>query len=106
VKRLLGILHMPTHRFLNFARAVSLLDLLGPLSGCKDPIRVYFSVSQQLPTEFAERQLAEGKTLRTGEGSELGLIRIKCGVRPRSHSPVLTVLRNIRALCISISGTT
>ena len=30
-------------------------------------------MSQQLPTEFAERQLAEGKTLRTDEGSDLEL---------------------------------
>ena len=45
-------------------------DLLGPSSGPLttvvqiDPIRVYFSVSQQLMTLMGERMLAEGKSLR------------------------------------------
>jgi membrane fusion protein (multidrug efflux system) len=54
-------------------------NLVGPSTGSLtsvskiDPIRVYFSVSQQLMTQLAERQLADGKALRTGEGPPLEL---------------------------------
>jgi RND family efflux transporter MFP subunit len=50
-------------------------DLVGPGSGALttvaqiNPIRVYFSVSQQLLTQLQERMLAEGKKLRE-EGGE------------------------------------
>jgi membrane fusion protein (multidrug efflux system) len=50
-------------------------DLLGPGSGALttvvqiNPIRVYFSVSQQLLTQIQEHMLADGKRLRT-EGGE------------------------------------
>jgi membrane fusion protein, multidrug efflux system len=50
-------------------------DLVGPGSGTLttvvqiNPIRVYFSVSQQLLTQIQEHMLAEGKRLRT-EGGE------------------------------------
>jgi RND family efflux transporter MFP subunit len=50
-------------------------DLVGPGSGPLttvaqiNPIRAYFSVSQQLMTQIQEEMLAEGKTLRT-EGGE------------------------------------
>jgi membrane fusion protein (multidrug efflux system) len=55
-------------------------DLLGPGGGALttvtkiNPIRVYFSVSQQLMTELAERILAEGRETRTGEGPPLELV--------------------------------
>jgi membrane fusion protein, multidrug efflux system len=55
-------------------------DLLGPGAGAlttvtkSNPIRVYFSVSQQLMTELAERVLAEGREIRTGEGPPLELV--------------------------------
>jgi len=57
-------------------------DLIGPNTGQLttvtkiEPIRVYFSVSQQLMTQMQERGLAEGKsTMRTsGEGPEIELI--------------------------------
>src|SRR5262249_50641784 len=45
-------------------------DLVGPSTGpltsvaTIDPIRAYFSVSQQFLTEFQERALAEGRALR------------------------------------------
>jgi membrane fusion protein (multidrug efflux system) len=47
-------------------------DLLGPGSGPLttvqqvDPMRVYFSVSQELMSEFIARAVAEGRELRTG----------------------------------------
>ncbi len=50
-------------------------DLLGPGSGPLttvaqvDPIRVYFSVSQQLMSQLIERVLAEGRGLRTGSNA-------------------------------------
>lgn len=50
-------------------------DLVGPGSGQLttvvqlDPIRVYFSVSQQLLTEILERMLADGKKLRYEGGN-------------------------------------
>ena len=53
-------------------------DLLGPSSGPLttvvqiNPIRVYFSVSQQLMVLIGERMLAEGKTLRGGKGDYRG----------------------------------
>jgi RND family efflux transporter MFP subunit len=49
-------------------------DLVGPATGPLttatqiDPMRVYFTVSQQLATELQQRVLAEGKTLRSSEG--------------------------------------
>jgi membrane fusion protein (multidrug efflux system) len=56
-------------------------DLIGPSTGQLttvakvEPIRVYFSVSQELVTQMQERRIAEGKsTVRTGEGPELELI--------------------------------
>ena len=57
-------------------------DLLGPGSGPLttvqqvDPMRVYFSVSQELMSQFIERALAEGRALRmgtNGAGLELTL---------------------------------
>jgi membrane fusion protein (multidrug efflux system) len=54
-------------------------DLVGPSTGALttvakiDPIRVNFYVSQVFATGFQMRQLAAGKTLRTGEGPELQL---------------------------------
>ena len=48
------------------------VDLLGPGSGPLttvaqiDPMRVYFSVSQQLMSQLIDRALAEGRGLRTG----------------------------------------
>ena len=53
-------------------------DLVGPGSGALttvvqiNPIRVYFSVSQQLLTEILERMLAAGKKLRYGGGDYQG----------------------------------
>jgi len=53
-------------------------DLLGPSSGALttvvqiNPIRAYFSVSQQLLTEILERMLADGKKLRYEGGDYQG----------------------------------
>ncbi len=53
-------------------------DLVGPGSGALttvaqvNPIRVYFSVSQQLLTEIQERMLAEGRKLRAENGEYQG----------------------------------
>jgi membrane fusion protein (multidrug efflux system) len=53
-------------------------DLVGPGSGALttvvqlNPIRVYFSVSQQLLTEIVERMLADGKKLRYEGGTNQG----------------------------------
>jgi RND family efflux transporter MFP subunit len=53
-------------------------DLVGPGSGALttvvqiNPIRVYFSVSQQLLTEILERMLADGKKLRYEGGTYQG----------------------------------
>lgn len=55
-------------------------NLVGPGSGTLttvsqvDPMRAYFSVSQQLMTRMMERALAEGKQLRTGNGPEVEVI--------------------------------
>ena len=56
-------------------------DLVGPGTGplttvtSIQPMRAYFSVSQQFVTEYQERALAEGKVLRSGEsGPALELI--------------------------------
>ena len=64
-------------------------DLLGPGSGPLttvqqvDPIRVYFSVSQELMSQFIERALAEGRGLRTGtNGAGLELILASGSVYP------------------------
>jgi len=64
-------------------------DLLGPNTGPLttvtkiEPIRVYFSVSQQLMTQMQERRLAAGKgTSRTGEGPELELVLAAGSVYP------------------------
>jgi membrane fusion protein (multidrug efflux system) len=48
----------------------------GPLTTVSkiDPIRVYFSVSQQLMIEVQERRLAAGEPLRTGEGPPLEVV--------------------------------
>ncbi|HXA44173.1 MAG TPA: efflux RND transporter periplasmic adaptor subunit [Candidatus Angelobacter sp.] len=54
-------------------------DLVGPGSGALttvqtvDPIRVYFSVSQQLLTKLMEERLAEGKKIDSPEGTPLEL---------------------------------
>jgi membrane fusion protein (multidrug efflux system) len=53
-------------------------DLVGPGSGALttvvqiNPIRVYFSVSQQLMTQIQERMLANGKKLRAANGEYQG----------------------------------
>jgi membrane fusion protein (multidrug efflux system) len=53
-------------------------DLVGPGSGALttvvqiNPIRVYFSVSQQLMTQIQERMLAAGKKLRAANGEYQG----------------------------------
>ncbi len=53
-------------------------DLVGPGSGALttvaqiNPIRAYFSVSQQLLTRIQERMLAEGRKLRTATGEYQG----------------------------------
>jgi RND family efflux transporter MFP subunit len=53
-------------------------DLVGPGSGALttvaqvNPIRVYFSISQQLLTEIQERMLASGKKLRGASGEYQG----------------------------------
>ena len=53
-------------------------DLVGPGSGALttvaqiNPIRVYFSVSQQLMTTIQERMLADGKRLRDADGNYQG----------------------------------
>ena len=53
-------------------------DLVGPGSGALttvaqiNPIRAYFSVSQQLMTEVQQRMLAEGRKLRTENGEYQG----------------------------------
>jgi membrane fusion protein, multidrug efflux system len=53
-------------------------DLVGPGSGALttvaqiNPIRVYFSVSQQLLTEIQERRLADGQKLRDANGHYQG----------------------------------
>jgi membrane fusion protein (multidrug efflux system) len=64
-------------------------DLVGPGTGPLttvtkiDPMRVYFSVSQQFITEYQERALAEGKTLRTGKaGPVLELVLSTGNVYP------------------------
>jgi membrane fusion protein, multidrug efflux system len=65
-------------------------DLIGPSTGQLttvtkiEPIRVYFSVSQQLMTQMQERRLAEGKTtIRTSrEGPQLELILASGTVYP------------------------
>jgi RND family efflux transporter MFP subunit len=67
-------------------------DLVGPGSGALttvvqiNPIRVYFSVSQQLLTEILEHMLAEGKKLRyeggTNQGPPLELILASGSVYP------------------------
>lgn len=55
-------------------------NLVGPSSGPlttvvqTDPMRVYFSLSQQLLTQVMERRIADGKDAREGEGPELNLI--------------------------------
>jgi membrane fusion protein, multidrug efflux system len=55
-------------------------NLVGPSSGqlttvtTVDPIRVYFSVAQQIITEIQQRMLAEGQTPGQGEGAPLELI--------------------------------
>ncbi len=55
-------------------------DLVGPGSGPlttvvqMDPIRVYFSVSQQLLTKILERRLAAGKAAHADAGPELELV--------------------------------
>jgi membrane fusion protein, multidrug efflux system len=66
-------------------------NLIGPNSGLlttvtkADPIRVNFSVAQQLMIQMQERTLAEGKALRTGgqyQGPELDLILATGSVYP------------------------
>lgn len=64
-------------------------NLIGPSTGQLttvtkvEPIRVYFSVSQQLMTQMQERRLAEGKsTTRSGEGPELELVLASGSVYP------------------------
>ena len=65
-------------------------DLIGPSTGQLttvtkiEPIRVYFSVSQQLMTQMQERRLAEGKaTIRTSrEGPQLELVLASGTVYP------------------------
>ena len=64
-------------------------DLIGPSTGQLttvtkiEPIRVYFSVSQQLMTQMQERRLAEGKgSVRTGEGPQLELVLASGSVYP------------------------
>jgi membrane fusion protein, multidrug efflux system len=53
-------------------------NLVGPNTGplttvtTVDPIRAYFSVSQQLMTELMERRLAAGKSLRAGDDPDAG----------------------------------
>jgi membrane fusion protein, multidrug efflux system len=55
-------------------------NLVGPSAGqlttvtTVDPIRVYFSVAQQIITEIQQRMLAEGQTPGQGEGAPLELI--------------------------------
>ncbi len=55
-------------------------NLVGPSSGqltsvtTVDPIRVYFSVAQQIVTEIQQRMLAEGQTPGQGEGAPLELV--------------------------------
>ena len=55
-------------------------NLVGPSTGPlttvvqMDPIRVYFSVSQQVLTRILERRLAEGREARSGAGPELELV--------------------------------
>ena len=64
-------------------------NLVGPSTGPLttvaqiNPIRVYFSVSQQLLTQLQQRRLAEGKDTRSGEGPELQLILAAGGVYPQ-----------------------
>jgi membrane fusion protein (multidrug efflux system) len=64
-------------------------DLIGPNTGQLttvtkiEPIRVYFSVSQQLMTQMQEQRVAEGKgSVRTGEGPELELVMLSGSVYP------------------------
>jgi len=70
-------IHSPIDGVAGLAQA-QVGDLLGPSSGPLttvvqiNPIRVYFSVSQQLMTLMGERMLAEGKTLRAGAGNYRG----------------------------------
>jgi RND family efflux transporter MFP subunit len=65
-------------------------DLVGPSTGALttvaqiDPIRVNFSVSQVFATRFAMREVAEGKTLRKGEGPELQLTLASGDVYPHT----------------------
>jgi membrane fusion protein (multidrug efflux system) len=55
-------------------------NLVGPATGPlttvvqMDPIRVYFSLSQEFLTKVLERRLAEGKEARAGESPELELV--------------------------------
>jgi RND family efflux transporter MFP subunit len=55
-------------------------NLVGPSTGqlttvtTVDPIRVYFSVAQQIITEIQQRMLAEGQTPGQGEGAPLELV--------------------------------
>jgi membrane fusion protein (multidrug efflux system) len=56
-------------------------DLVGPSTGPLttvvqvDPMRAYFSVSQELRTQIVEKAIAQGKQLRTGDhGPELELV--------------------------------
>jgi membrane fusion protein (multidrug efflux system) len=64
-------------------------DLVGPTTGPLttvtkiDPMRAYFSVSQQFITEYQERALAAGRALRTGEaGPVLELVLSTGNVYP------------------------
>ena len=60
--------------------AAQIGNLIGPSSGAlttmskDDPMRVYFSASQQQMIEVQERRLAAGEKLRTGEGPPLDLV--------------------------------
>lgn len=63
-------------------------NLIGPSTGALttvsqiEPIRAYFSVSQELMTAIQERTLAEGRELRSGQGPQLELIMASGAVYP------------------------
>jgi len=63
-------------------------NLVGPATGQLttvakiNPMRVYFSVSQQIMMEVQERRLAAGEQLRTGEGPPLEVILASGTVYP------------------------
>ncbi|HRI14178.1 MAG TPA: efflux RND transporter periplasmic adaptor subunit [Verrucomicrobiota bacterium] len=63
-------------------------NLLGPSSGTLttvsqiNPIRAYFSVSQQTMMQVQEARLAAGEDLRTGEGPPLQLVLAAGGIYP------------------------